>query len=138
MDKGGEGRAATRGWVLVTVAIGVVGAGAQASWPSQTKALPCSPADVRWDSEGVARCHPGAPEGPVPAGPAMTVGRKLDLNRATAAELELLPGFGPSLAREVLRVRERSGGFRSLEKVGAVRGVGPAKQAVLRSAAEIR
>jgi competence ComEA-like helix-hairpin-helix protein len=59
-------------------------------------------------------------------------GEPLDLNRATAAELELLPGVGPRLARDIVQERTRRGGFRSLEALDAVRGIGPKKLAKLR------
>jgi competence ComEA-like helix-hairpin-helix protein len=55
------------------------------------------------------------------AGPDM----RLDLNRASAAELELLPGVGPSLAERIVAYRTEHGPFDSVEAVDAVRGVGP-------------
>jgi competence protein ComEA len=59
-------------------------------------------------------------------------GRALDLNRASAAELELLPGVGPRLAREIVELRTRRGGFPSIEALDDVRGIGPNKLAKLR------
>lgn len=50
----------------------------------------------------------------------------LDVDRATAAELEALPGVGPALAARIVAERERSGGFGSLAGLDRVRGVGPA------------
>jgi competence protein ComEA len=49
----------------------------------------------------------------------------LDLNRATAAELDRLPGIGPVLARRILEQRARIGRFESVEELREVRGVGP-------------
>jgi len=49
---------------------------------------------------------------------------KLDLNRATAAELDALPGIGPALAARILEKRSISGGFRSVDELLTVRGIG--------------
>lgn len=49
---------------------------------------------------------------------------RLDLNRATAAELSSLPGIGETLAGRVVEVRERRGGFRRVEDLRDVRGIG--------------
>ncbi len=50
----------------------------------------------------------------------------IDLNRADSAALQSLSGVGPALARRILRVRERSGGFRSVDDLLQVRGIGQA------------
>jgi competence ComEA-like helix-hairpin-helix protein len=49
---------------------------------------------------------------------------KLDLNKATPAELEALPGIGPALAARIIAQRKAAGGFRSVEDLLAVRGIG--------------
>ncbi|MGB9757785.1 MAG: ComEA family DNA-binding protein [Candidatus Bipolaricaulaceae bacterium] len=49
----------------------------------------------------------------------------LDLNRATAAELEKLPGIGPTLAARIVAWRETHGPFRTVEDLLAVPGIGP-------------
>lgn len=53
------------------------------------------------------------------------VGPALDVNRATKAELRLVPGLGDSLSQSVINYREKSGGFRSLDDLRHVRGIGP-------------
>ena len=127
------------GWLAV-VALAALGVGLAVhfSWPSAEPALDCAPGDLRFDG-GFAFCAPGAPPGRLPVGPALTLGVKLDLNRATADELAVLPGIGPSLAQAILRARvERGGAFRNWDEVDSVAGVGPAKLDALQASAEIR
>lgn len=56
----------------------------------------------------------------------------LDLNRATAEELETLPGIGAAKAAAILAAREAAGGFSSPDDLESVRGIGPALMAKLR------
>jgi competence protein ComEA len=53
-------------------------------------------------------------------------GAPLDLNAASAAELEELPGVGPVLADRIVAYRDESGPFRSVEQLIEVPGIGPA------------
>jgi comEA protein len=50
----------------------------------------------------------------------------VNVNTATAAELELLPGVGPAKARAILEARRANGGFKSVEELEDVKGIGPA------------
>lgn len=49
----------------------------------------------------------------------------LDLNRATAAQLEQLPGIGSVLAARIVSWRETHGPFKTLEDLLAIPGIGP-------------
>ena len=51
----------------------------------------------------------------------------LDLNRISMEDLCLIPGIGESLAQEVIAYRERRRGFRSVEDLRNVRGIGEKK-----------
>jgi competence protein ComEA len=51
---------------------------------------------------------------------------RIDVNRASASELALLPGIGPALAARIVEERERNGPFASLDDLVRVRGIGPA------------
>lgn len=51
----------------------------------------------------------------------------IDVDRASAAELERLPGIGPSLAAKIVAERERNGPFRGAEALLRVPGIGPRK-----------
>lgn len=50
---------------------------------------------------------------------------RLDPNRASAVDLDRLPGVGPATADEIVRDRETLGAFRSVDDLVRVRGVGP-------------
>ena len=73
---------------------------------------------------------------PVPiatGSPAVTVAPgPVDLNQASAAELDGLPGIGPATAAAIVDHREQNGPFASVEDLEAVRGIGPAKLDALR------
>jgi len=48
------------------------------------------------------------------------------INRATAAELETLPGIGPALAQAIISYRDANGPFNTLNDLDNVPGIGPA------------
>ena len=56
----------------------------------------------------------------------------MDLNSASAAELETLPGIGPSLASSIIQYREQNGPFQSVEGLLSVPGIGPTRLSQLR------
>ncbi len=66
--------------------------------------------------------------GTAPAGPAPLV----DLNTASATDLEALPGIGPTTAEAIVDHRERNGPFRAVDDLLDVRGIGDAKLEQLR------
>jgi len=66
----------------------------------------------------------GAPPGASSGGAAPSGGALVDVNRATAAELEALPGVGPALAARIIAYREANGPFASADDLDAVSGIG--------------
>lgn len=123
--------AARTAWLALLLLLGLgIGVLLGVQWPSSGASLPCVAADVRMRELGgawVATCGgPGVGQ-PLTGGAALTLGAKLDLNRASPDELVLVPGIGPSLARTLVQARSRGGGFSSWEDVDEVKGIGPAK-----------
>jgi comEA protein len=51
--------------------------------------------------------------------------KKIDLNSASAYQLELLPGIGPVLSLRIINHRETKGKFQKIEDVMKVSGIGP-------------
>ncbi len=75
-----------------------------------------------------------APPGAGPAAPT-AAGGAVDLNAATVADLDALPGIGPVLAQRIVDWRTEHGRFASVEQLREVTGIGDAKYADL--AAEV-
>jgi competence ComEA-like helix-hairpin-helix protein len=68
------------------------------------------------------------------AGPdLLTLGLAIDPNRATAADLEAIPGIGPVLAGRIIEFREEQGPFQNIEALLAVKGLGPGKLKKIRT-----
>ena len=93
-----------------------------AALEAESRRLAAGPAPVEARSEAAgpsrapAATRAGAAEEP----------ERLDLNRATAAELERLPRVGPVLAGRIVALRDSLGGFRDVAELERVRGIGPA------------
>jgi competence protein ComEA len=49
----------------------------------------------------------------------------VNLNTATVAELDALPGIGPVLAQRIVAYREQNGRFTAVEQLDDVPGIGP-------------
>jgi competence protein ComEA len=62
----------------------------------------------------------------------LTFSIALDINRVSAEDLCLIPGIGESLAREIVVYRERRRGFRSVEELRNVKGIGEKKWRTLK------
>jgi competence ComEA-like helix-hairpin-helix protein len=56
----------------------------------------------------------------------------IDLDRATAEQVESLPGIGPALAKRIVAYRDSAGAFGQVEALCEVRGIGPALSERLR------
>jgi competence protein ComEA len=80
---------------------------------------------------GVTNAGGAAPGGGSGSGTEATPGAKVNLNTATQAQLEELPGIGPTYAQSILAERERRGGFASVNDLRSVRGIGDKRFAEL-------
>jgi competence protein ComEA len=67
----------------------------------------------------------GAAPGAAPSAP-------INLNTATAEQLDQLDGVGPATAQKILAYRQEHGGFRSVSELDRVPGIGPARMAALK------
>jgi len=59
--------------------------------------------------------------------PKKAPGSPIDLNRATAENLQQLPGVGPAMAERILQYRKENQGFTTVDELNNVRGIGPKK-----------
>jgi competence protein ComEA len=66
------------------------------------------------------------------AGKASAPSGLVDLNAATAEDLDALPGIGPVTAAAIIAWREANGRFTNVDQLGEVDGIGPARLEKLR------
>lgn len=80
------------------------------------------------DGQQVIVPRRGAVSGAASAGAASAAdgagGGTISLSQATQAQLETLDGIGPALASRILQYREQHGGFRSIDELKEVSGIG--------------
>lgn len=110
--------------LLAVVAVLAVWVG----WPVEDSAIP-DPSMETGPPETLAGpvqqvTKPSAPVSPRISRRAPERVSKLDLNRATSEELEQLPGIGVVLARRMIDQRETAGGFKRVEDLLTVKGIG--------------
>ncbi|MFF2525516.1 helix-hairpin-helix domain-containing protein [Streptomyces liangshanensis] len=88
-------------------------------------------ARVLTDGEQVVVGVPAPPAAEAPAGGPRPP-EPVSLNTGTAEQLDTLPGVGPVLARRILDHRAEHGGFRSVDELREVNGIGDRRFADLR------
>lgn len=134
-----SGAVARRGLVRLRTGARVADAIGAAGGPAPDADLTAvNQARVVADGEQVRVPRQGEPVLPPPPanGPAGTPtsapAAPVDLNRATPAELDLLPGIGPATAAAIVTWREENGGFRRVDDLLEVPGIGPTRLERLR------
>ncbi|MGA5556704.1 helix-hairpin-helix domain-containing protein [Streptomyces lavendulocolor] len=94
-------------------------------------------ARVVMDGEHIVVGAPAPPAGQAPPGASAPAGPgggtgPVSLNSATVEQLDTLPGVGPVLARHIVDYRTSHGGFRSVDELREVNGIGERRFADLR------
>jgi competence protein ComEA len=76
----------------------------------------------------------GAAPGGAGAAPGGQAGAKISLATATVEQLDGIDGIGPTLAKRIVEYRDAHGGFRSIEQLREVEGIGEKRFETLRDA----
>ena len=90
--------------------------------PESTAAEPSKAAEPA--AEPKVESPPPARE-PARTKPVPAAAMGLNINTATQAQLELLPGVGPALAQRIIADREKNGRYTAIEQLDRVKGIGP-------------
>ena len=77
--------------------------------------LQCYPANIALAAPANKAVKPSAVQQPV------------SINKADSEELQSVRGIGPALAERILNYRQTNGGFKTLEELKEVHGIGDAK-----------
>ncbi|OXS62538.1 hypothetical protein B1A99_01365 [Cohnella sp. CIP 111063] len=98
---------------------------ASASGVGSSSDAPGSPPGLSEESPDASPAPPAEPvKDAEEDSPAVAAGT-LDLNKATEADLDALPGIGPSKAKAIVAHRDKIGGFRRVDQLLDVKGIGP-------------
>lgn len=85
-----------------------------------------------------ANCKNAPQHGLIVDSTEIAVGETLNINAATAPEIEKLPGIGPTLAARIVEFRDRNGPFSRCEHMILVRGMSDSKFRKIRPLVSVR
>lgn len=114
------------------VALGIVAGGSLVGivWSLQSSSKPAPPVERAMSLNTIAAPQSVDEQRRSEAESARTIAtsasRLVNLNTATEAELDMLPGVGKVTARAILDYRARHGAFRVLSELDKIKGIGPA------------
>jgi competence protein ComEA len=103
--------------------------GQQVMIPERARAGEATPAHGR----GAGPSRDEGPGRPAPDGATAQDAAAISLSTASQQELETLDGIGPALAGRIVAYRDAHGGFRSVEQLQEVEGIGPKRLDALRA-----
>ncbi len=106
-------------WFMVLLLVGTLHDWTRAIGPSWAP-----PAALPGPAPPPADPSRSGPAAELPARATADAANVTELNQATVAELDRLPGIGPVLARRIVEHRERHGPFRSPDELLGVPGIG--------------
>ncbi|MHB0875168.1 MAG: ComEA family DNA-binding protein [Anaerolineae bacterium] len=94
---------------------------------------------LRWPPAGAVRIVAATAEAiDTVSVPVTATSPLLDINSAPAADLEALPGIGPTLAARIVAYRDEHGAFSAVEELLNVTGIGEKTLEALRPRVEVR
>ena len=127
-------------WAAVAVlgSVGIIGVGKSLLTPPpatrsapQPTSVTIAPAALA-EPDNYTQLQSPAPQPAAGASPkpdqhstAEDIGTRININTASADELDLLPHIGPVLAQRIIDDRQTNGPFRSVADIQRVRGIGP-------------
>lgn len=106
-------------WLSVAYIAVVLGLGFASIWPQLTVRF--APTEVGTPTAQGLLAQPGVTSSVLQPGPVTPGVATVNLNTASQAEIESLPGIGPALAKRIIEGRP----YRSLEDLDRVKGIGP-------------
>ncbi|MBB6636176.1 ComEA family DNA-binding protein [Cohnella thailandensis] len=129
--------------VELQAAAGTAPASSGASEPSPASSGTSEPSPASSGTSESSPASSGASESsPLPSAPESAVTEsvpdgRLNLNAATAEQLDELKGIGPSKAQAIVAYREEHGAFKSVEELLQVNGIGAKVFAAIRDSLKV-
>lgn len=135
-------------WLAVVLSVFIIVGGAAHLWLSYERLQgatviveAAAPAEAIMEGEGSTESNPhnhsaspsavdeesSAHEEPASDAASDHIDTRININTASASELQRLPGIGPALAARIIEYREAWGPFSTIEDIMEVSGIGPRK-----------